>query len=105
MLAGMTISSFTLLTASTASPNEAPGARLNDSVTTGNWPWWFTVIGTDVISTRLKALSGTWPPFGKAWLDAGGAPKALLDAVEVDVLPPVVTAPVSPRELVEAEDP
>ena len=46
MLAGMPISSFTLFTAFTASPRDALGARLNESVTTGNWPWWFTVIGT-----------------------------------------------------------
>ena len=29
----------------TASPSEAPGARLKDSVTTGNCPWWFTASG------------------------------------------------------------
>ena len=28
-----------LLIAFTASPSETPGARLNDSVTTGNCPW------------------------------------------------------------------
>ncbi len=51
MLGGMPISSCTLFTALTASPREAPGARLKESVTTGNWPWWFTVMGTVVVST------------------------------------------------------
>ena len=35
---GMGNSCLTLLIASTACPSETPGARLNDSVTTGNWP-------------------------------------------------------------------
>ncbi len=26
----------------TALPSETPGARLNDTVTAGNWLWWFT---------------------------------------------------------------
>ena len=30
----------------TASPSDTPGATLNDSVTDGNWPWWFTVSGS-----------------------------------------------------------
>src|SRR5580704_13866446 len=62
MLAGMPISCCTLLTAFTASPSDALGAKLKDRVTTGNCPWWFTVIGTVVCSARVKALSGTWPP-------------------------------------------
>ena len=73
MLAGMPISSFTLFTAFTASPSEASGARLKESVTTGNWPWWFTVIGTEVISTWLNALSGTWPPLGNTRGGRNGA--------------------------------
>ena len=69
----MPIWSFTRFTAFTASPSEAPGARLKESVTTGNWPWWFTVMGTAFSSTRLKALSGTWPPVGNTLDEAIGA--------------------------------
>ena len=29
----------------TASPSDTPGARLNDSVTAGNCPWWLTASG------------------------------------------------------------
>src|SRR5690348_18020633 len=39
---------------STASPSATPGARLNESVTAGNWPWWLTVSG-DRKSTRLNS--------------------------------------------------
>jgi hypothetical protein len=43
-----------------------------------------TVIGTEVNSTRLKALSGTWPPVGKTLAEAIGAPNTALDpAVEL----------------------
>ena len=31
-----------------ACPSETPGARLNDSVTEGNWPWWFTASGVSM---------------------------------------------------------
>ena len=44
---------------STASPSETPGARLKESVTTGNWPWWLTASGAVPVSMRVKALSGT----------------------------------------------
>src|SRR5580658_5331097 len=66
MLAGMPISSLTIFTALTASPSEAFGARLKESVTTGNWPWWLTVIGADESFTSENALKGTWPPLGNA---------------------------------------
>ncbi len=55
-----------------ASPSEAPGARLNESVITGNWPWWLTVIGTEVVWRCVNALSGTWPPLGNAVDDCTG---------------------------------
>ena len=35
---------------STASPSATPGARLNDSVTAGNWPWWLTDSGCDLVA-------------------------------------------------------
>mgnify|MGYP003694171533 CR=1 FL=1 len=38
MLAGIPISRSASLIASTASPSEAPGARLNDTVVDGNCP-------------------------------------------------------------------
>src|ERR1039458_1760993 len=77
----MPISVFTLFTASTASPSEASGARLNESVTTGNWPWWFTVIGALDVSTCVKALSGTCPPFGNAVEEEIPLPNAVLEAI------------------------
>ena len=48
--------------ARTASPSEAPGARLKDTVTTGNCPWWLTESGVLDVWTRVKAPSGTGPP-------------------------------------------
>src|SRR5580693_6635507 len=77
----MCMSSFTLFTALTASPRDASGGRLKESVITGNWPWWFTVIGALDITTWVKALSGTWPPLGKTTDDAAPPPNALFDAI------------------------
>jgi len=37
-VSGKLISFVARLMASTAAPSDAPGARLNDSVTAGNWP-------------------------------------------------------------------
>ena len=34
--------------ASTAWPSEVPGARLNEIVTEGCWPWWLTCSGPTV---------------------------------------------------------
>ena len=62
MLAGMPRSALAWLTAFTAAPSEAPGARLKETVTTGNCPWWLTASGVVVSSTRVKAPSGTEPP-------------------------------------------
>ena len=58
------------------------GARLKENVTTGNWPWWLTVMGTELNSTRLKALSGTCPPVGKTLADGMAAPYTALDWAE-----------------------
>src|SRR5260370_14343109 len=74
MLGGKPISSLTLFTAFTASPREALGARLKESVMTGNWPWRFTVMGTARGSTRVKALRGTWPPVGNTVEEAMAPP-------------------------------
>src|ERR1700678_1877752 len=95
----MCISSFTLFTALTASPRDASGGRLKESVITGNWPWWFTVIGALDITRCVKALSGTWPALGKTVLDAETEPNALLDAM-------VVLVEAAPEALaMEAPDP
>ena len=45
---------FDALTLSTAWPSDTPGARLKDSVTAGNWPWWLTEQRLDL------ALNGQW---------------------------------------------
>ena len=50
--------------ARTAWPSEAPGARLKESVTAGNWPWWLMASGAVLGAKRVKALSGTWAPVG-----------------------------------------
>src|SRR5262249_33629993 len=41
----------------TASPRDTPGARLNDSVTAGKKPWWFTASGV--------VLSAEWGEVGR----------------------------------------
>ncbi len=50
----------------TASPSATPGCRLNEMVTAGNSPWWFTDSGAVAGSNVAKALSGTSCPPG-AW--------------------------------------
>ena len=125
MPAGNVNWSLRRLMTSTASPREAPGARLKESVTTGNWPWWLTVIGTAVNSRWLNALKGVCPVVGNTIevagaddtvaapvLDAAAAAVALAlrDAVRPAVAdPPAVTpvaAPAVPRgpdvEIVQA---
>ena len=49
----------TLSTAVMASPRAAFGARLNDTVMAGNWPWWLMESASVVFSKCAKALSGT----------------------------------------------
>ena len=46
-------------TAAMASPNAALGARLNETVIAGNWPWWLMESASVVFSKCEKALSGT----------------------------------------------
>ena len=53
---------LTLLMPSTASPSEAPGARLKDSVTTGIGPGDSASAASLPGSMRVKALSGTCGP-------------------------------------------
>ena len=42
-------------TPSTAVPIEVPGSRLNESVTEGSWPEWFTVSGPDALGHLRQA--------------------------------------------------
>ena len=37
-----------------------PGARLNERVTAGNWPWWLIVSGAVLLLKRATVLIGTW---------------------------------------------
>src|SRR5438034_775912 len=56
---GRPISRAAPLMASTASPSEAPGARLNEIVTAGNWPW--CAITRGVAQHRLLAQAREQP--------------------------------------------
>ena len=42
-----------------APPSAALGARLNDTVTAGNCPWWLIESGSSVLSICVNALRGT----------------------------------------------
>src|ERR1700746_2119638 len=46
----------------TASPRATPGARLNESVTAGKKPWWFTASGVVLSAKCVKADRGTCLP-------------------------------------------
>src|ERR1700688_3541008 len=58
MLAGMPKSCVIFLIRSTAAPSEAPGARLKETVTTGNWLWWLIVMGDGTKDASTKDLNG-----------------------------------------------
>src|SRR5260370_37969704 len=58
-LAGIFKSRRTLSMAEIALPSAAPGARLNDNVTTGNCPWRLIERGEDFRSKRVNTLKGT----------------------------------------------
>src|SRR5512133_676157 len=62
MLAGSPTSCRAWFTALIASPSDVRGARLNEMVTAGNCPRWFTLIGPVVSSMWANALSGTCDP-------------------------------------------
>src|SRR5512141_2015616 len=49
----------TLSTADTASPRATPGRRLNERVTEGSWPRWFTRSGPTPGVSRATEASGT----------------------------------------------
>src|SRR3979409_2222619 len=58
-LAGILRSVRTFSTAVIALPRAAPGARLKDTVTEGNCPWWLMESGEFTLSKCVNALSGT----------------------------------------------
>jgi len=62
MLAGSSTSRSTSWIARVAWPRDTPGARLNEIVTAGNWPWWLTDSGAAPVSSRVKVVRGTWLP-------------------------------------------
>ena len=62
MLAGICRSSLARSIALTASPSDALGARLKDTVATGNWPWWLTTSGAFWRRTFVNEAKGTAPP-------------------------------------------
>ena len=45
MVGGKLMARCALLIASVAWPKDTLGARLNDNVTAGYWPWWLTAKG------------------------------------------------------------
>ena len=62
MVAGKPMESWTLSMACVACPREIPGARLNEIVTDGNWPWGFTAKGMLEGVKCVKAGSGIGAP-------------------------------------------
>src|SRR5271156_5839054 len=60
-LGGSFISCCTARISRTASPSDAPGAKLNEIVAAGNWPRCPIRNGVCLIETVIIAESGTWP--------------------------------------------
>ena len=61
MLAGRPSSRVTRSMDFTAAPSDTPGARLKETVTAGNWPWWLTASAAACCSMLASVDSGTWP--------------------------------------------
>ena len=61
-MAGSPIAARAASICSTASPSDAPAARLNDTVAAGNWPMWLTISGAARVSTRAMPESGVCRP-------------------------------------------
>ena len=62
MLAGTPSSRSAAVMALTASPSDAPGARLNEIVAAGNWPRWLITSGALRSLMRAIVSSGTCCP-------------------------------------------
>src|SRR5262245_46188048 len=61
-LGGRLICASAALIAATASPRDAPLARLKDTVAAGNWPMWFTTSGMVRSEMVATVESGTRVP-------------------------------------------
>ncbi len=73
---------------STAAPSDAPGARLNDSVTTGNWLWWLIVIGDGISEAVTKPAERRRRRIAAAPVSAVFVPaSAIVDARLADAAP------------------
>jgi len=72
MLGGMLSLALASLTAETASPMDLPGATSKETVTAGNWPWWFMESADCCGSKWVKVESGTWCRWscGRRWSPA-----------------------------------
>ena len=64
IVAGRLKSRSMLWIAVTASPSAKPGARLNEIVTDGCWPWWLTSSGPTDCTGMVTADSGIDCPDG-----------------------------------------
>jgi len=62
MVAGICKSRTAVFTRSAASPSEKPGLRLNDTVTAGSCPKWFTLSGPKPRETRTSVSNGIKGP-------------------------------------------
>ena len=62
MVAGIRNSWMASSTRAAASPSEYPGRRLNDAVTAGSCPKWFTVSGPTVRVKLATSSNGTSCP-------------------------------------------
>src|SRR5579864_3560354 len=86
-LAGIPRSFVMSLICCTAAPRDAPGARLNESVTTGNWLWWLIAMGDGIMVALINDLSGAGgivaAPVSAAFVPAS----AIVDARLADAAP------------------
>ncbi|MOA02154.1 hypothetical protein D3C78_1215930 [compost metagenome] len=74
MPSGRPIAAWTCSMRATASPSATPGARLNDTVTAGNWPMRLTCSAVARSSTRTRLASGTCTPSVPAtWISRSAA--------------------------------
>src|SRR5215208_3377450 len=105
MLGGICSSCSTRWSALTASPREAPGARLKDSVTTGNWPRCWMEIGAELSSTRDSRFRGTCPPLGKTAAEAIGAAVVAAAPELAKLLAAAALELIGPRERSVVDEP
>ena len=102
MLSGIPRSFCTLSIALVASPREAPGARLKEIVTTGNWPWWLMESGALADSKCVNVPSGTAAPLIAVTAEGVAEPDVAVGAGPAGPLP-VDALVVSSPELDEVD--